>query len=126
MAKHVMLPRLKVFALPSGEIVTNHREGPLPPVGDGWWQDVLLDPRAHVPTVARFDGESGFAYLRLDRQHGEELMFTCDCGRARVWNKAHLVSEFGADANADWLARELSDCRARNKMDNWCRARCLR
>jgi hypothetical protein len=66
MANRVILKRLKVYALPGGELIANHREGALPPVDDGWWQDVLLDPRARFPAEAtRFDNDSHTLRVRV-------------------------------------------------------------
>jgi hypothetical protein len=75
---------------------------------------------------ARFDHDSPYAYLRLDRQRGETLWFTCDCGKDQLVNKAAMIEQMGEDYNVNWLAREYMPCKARNKLSNWCRARCLR
>jgi hypothetical protein len=127
MAKCVTFPRLKVYALPSGEIIANHREGALPPIDDGWWQSLLHDPRARIPTeTTRFDPDSPFSYLRLDRQNGREILFDCACGKSGVMDKAKLIEQMGGDYNVAWLARHIFDCKSRNKVSNHCHARCLR
>jgi hypothetical protein len=127
MPGHVILKRLKVRAFPDGRLEANHREGALPPIDDGWWRDVLLDPRARIPTEeTRFAEDSRFANYRLDKHPNAELMIDCPCGRNGVFNKAELIRQVGGDANVNWLARKLIDCGHRNKISNNCRAYCLR
>jgi hypothetical protein len=123
MANHVILKRLKVYALPGGELDAHYREGALPPVDDGWWRNVLLDPRAHVPTeTTRFAADSQLAHYRLDRHRDAELMITCPCGRGGVFDRDDLIKQVGGDCNVVWLARKLIDCGHRNKVSNSCRA----
>ena len=126
MPRQITLPLLRVHALPDGQLTTDYREGPLRRVDEGWWDSVLSDPRASEPMRARFDANSPFAYLRLNRQPGEKLWFNCDCGKDEVVNKADMIKQMGDDYNVNWLAREYMPCDARNKLSNWCRARCLR
>jgi hypothetical protein len=84
----------------------------------------LHDPRARVPESSRIDEESLNARYRLDRQ---PLEFTihCPCGRSRTLDRDKLISEVGPDMNVAYLAREMMDCRQRNKLSNHCAARLL-
>jgi hypothetical protein len=125
MPKFVMLPRLKVCALPGDRLTTNHREGALAPVNDEWWDDVLLDPRARTPLDVSYDEDSRYAYLRLDRQGGEYLQFACACGRQRGVKIADLMG-LGGSSNVHWIARRVIDCGNRDKVNNYCRAYCVR
>ncbi len=121
----VMLPRLKVHALPSGELVTNHRETPLRPIDDNWWRDVLLDPRASIPTATYLDQDDRNAHYRLDRQQSHFLA-RCPCGREQFLDRDKLIPQVGTNMNVIYLVREWMPCRERNKMANHCRAYVVR
>jgi hypothetical protein len=127
MAGCVKFPLLRVRAVRDGSLLPRRREGALPPVDEGWWRDVLLDPRAQTPLAAtRFAPDSPFAHDRLDRQHGGELMIACVCGLGRVVDKAAMIAQVGGDMNVHWLARHLIDCGRRTAISNDCRAHCAR
>lgn len=71
---------------------------------------MLYDRRAYLPVQeTRFSADSQFANYRLDRQHGDKVMIGCRCGRGGVFDKASLIGQMGADANALWLARSSSN-----------------
>ncbi|MPZ39853.1 MAG: hypothetical protein GEU95_17695 [Rhizobiales bacterium] len=127
-AENITIKRLRVFAAPGGRLLFNYREGAQRPADDAWWDDVLLDPRAYKPVnETSFDEASPFAYLRLDRQRGETVAFTCACGRGRVIDKTELIEGLGASANVLWVARRvILDCERRNKIGNCCQAYCVR
>jgi hypothetical protein len=124
MAKQVHIPLLKVQALPGGRISANHREGAKPPLDDGWWRDVLLDPRALRSVSARLDHDSQDSHYRLDRQ-APRLALTCPCGRQATLNRDEMIKQVGGDMNVLYFAREYLDCKARNKVSNWCQARVI-
>lgn len=127
LSENITIKRLKVYALPDGRLLPNYREGAQAPIDDGWWRDVLLDPRAYTPvTETRFDENSQFAHYRLDRQRGDTVAFTCGCGLGSVVSKASLIQQMGGDANVLWLARYMIDCGHRNKIVNSCRAYCMK
>jgi hypothetical protein len=88
---------------------------------------VLADRRAYSPvSETRFDADSEFAHLRLDRQHHDELMLCCRCGLGRCVSKAALIEQLGGDANVMWVARHMIDCKRRTKISNGCQAYCAR
>lgn len=125
---HVKVPKLKVTVMSDGRLVPYRREGKLSPTDDGWWESVLADAsRRDLRGETRIGADSAYAYLRLDRQHGTEIMVSCACGLNGVFNKAELVSAMGGDCNVTWLATKLiSDCKRINKIGNYCHAVCLR
>jgi len=124
MIKEGTIKRLKVYALPDGTLLPNHREGAQRPNDDDWWHDVLNDPRAYLPvTETSFNQDSRYAHYRLDRQHGDTVAFTCRCGRGRVIDKTELIEAEGPNANVLWVARRIIvDCERRNKVGNMCQA----
>lgn len=101
-------------------------DGPLP-TDEGWWCDVLLDPRAHTPAdVVSFERDSIHAASRLDRQRGPSVVFRCLCGLRREILMDDLRAGHGPDTNVQWLARQVMDCGERNKVTNDCRAYAVR
>jgi hypothetical protein len=70
------IKRLKVFALPDGTLLPHYRAGARQPMDEEWWQEVLHDPRAYTPVnETRFDEDSQYAHLRVDRQPYERGVF---------------------------------------------------
>ena len=120
-ARFCFLPLLRVQVRPDGKLVTHHREGARPPIDEGWWRDVLFDPRARLPVDHYIPAHSTNARYRLDRQ-GDWFQIECRCGKTKTFDVAPLIKEFGADANIVWLARELMPCKSRNKVSNFCAA----
>jgi len=119
------LPRLRVHALPSGELVTSHREVKRPPIDDGWWREVLHDRRARVPVETYLDKDDPQASYRLDRQK-ESFRVECPCGRWEWIERDKLIPQVGGGMNVIHLVREWMPCRERNKMANYCRAYVVR
>lgn len=118
----VLIPRLKVGIRPDGSLVLGHNEGAIQPIDDGWWIDVLHDPRARVPTATSIDSDDRVnAHYRLDRQK-PLFAVRCACGRHDVLDRDKLITQVGGGMNVVYLVREYMDCGARNKMSNWCRA----
>lgn len=123
---HVILRLLRVSVRIGGTLLFAHREGALPPADESWWQDVLRDPRASVPTQHYIDRDDlRYAHYRLDRQRADFLV-RCPCGREEWINRDTLTPQVGADMNVVYLVREWMPCRERNKMANWCRAYVVR
>ena len=98
-----------------------HREVKRPDADEGWWRDVLYDPRTRLPDAISIDGDSRHARYRLDRQ-GEEIHVTCECGRTATLNRDSMIEQVGASTNVIHLVREWMPCRTRNKLANNCRA----
>jgi hypothetical protein len=124
MIREGTIKRLKVHARPDGTLLPHHREGARQPIDESWWDDVLLDPRAYTPVNETSFAEDGpHAHLRVDRQCGDTVAFTCRCGRGRVIDKTELIEAEGPSANVLWVARRvIVDCERRNKVGNMCQA----
>jgi hypothetical protein len=116
-----LLPRLKVQVLPDGRIEAGRRDGAFQPTDERWWNDVLLDPRARVPTETSLAADGPHARYRLDRQP-LTVEVACRCGRSTSFDRDKLIAQVGGDMNAVTLAREMINCGQRNKVDNYCRA----
>lgn len=127
LAKQIKLPLLKAVAMPDGRLRASHRQVPLPPVDEGWWQSVLLDTRALYPEVTSIPRDSAIAWYRLDRQT-PEIVVRCECGANQVLDRDTMIAQVGADMNVIHLVREWMPCRVktRNKMVNNCRAYVVR
>lgn len=120
-----IVPRLRVRLSPDGVVEQVLPSAGLPPgeTSDSWWDSVLADRRAYTPREeTRFEPDSEFAHLRLDRQRDDELMFCCGCGLGRIAAKAQLIEQLGGDANVLWVARHMIDCKRRTKISNGCQA----
>ena len=98
MSKSVKIPLLRVYALPGGYLTTDYKEGARVPTSEEWWRAVLSDPRLNEPMRARFAADSPFAYLRLDRQHGETLEVENEDGILEPWTE---VTDFGSSTPED-------------------------
>ena len=119
--KWLVLPLLRVFVRDDGRIVFNHRRGAQPPVDEGWWRDVLHDPRAQWPRQQSIERDSPLAFYRLDRQR-PDILIRCPCGREEWMDRDKLIGEVGGSTNVIYLAREWMPCKERNKVANHCRA----
>src|SRR4051794_4250611 len=78
---------------------------------DGWWRDVLNDPRARRTQADRIPKDHVDANLRLDRWPGAFVTFRCaKCGAHAVYETRELAGVFGADHNITRLPTSLVDC----------------
>ncbi len=63
----VTIPKARVWPKPDGTLRFNQWEGARRPDDDGWWDDVLRDPRAKAPTDTYISNEH-HARWQLDRR----------------------------------------------------------
>lgn len=115
-----MIPRLKLRAAPDGTLISSHER-----VDDGWWQSVLHDRRARVPTALRIEPDDPDARYRLDRQQ-PLFPIGCACGQHDVLDRDVLIPQVGGEMNVNHLAKHMLDCKRRNKVTNGCMARVIR
>lgn len=121
------MKKLRVSALAGGRIVPYRREGALPSIDEGWWQSVLQDRRAARGAMpSRIAEDSSIAFYRLDRLPGPTFRVECICGLSGDFDKDELIRSIGGDAHIHWLATKMLDCGKKNKIGNYCRARCRR
>jgi hypothetical protein len=120
----VTIPKARVWPKPDGTLRFNQWEGARRPDDEGWWDDVLRDPRAKAPTDTYISNEH-HARWRLDRQD-EWIECVCPCGLYHWMDRDKLINEVGGNMNVAHLVREWMPCRERNKMANYCRAYVVR
>ena len=76
MSNYLVLRLLMVGVRTGGQLVFGNREGAIRPIDESWWDEVLHDPRARVPTEHYIDQDDRrYAHYRLDRQAPDFLAF---------------------------------------------------
>ena len=84
---------------------------PILPDEEGWWLDVLHDPRAQRPSQKRLGETSRWAYLRLDRHRSPVVKLACDrCGLRARFDYEDVLRQFGGDYNVGILRHKLVRC----------------
>ena len=92
---------------------------PVLPDEEGWWLEVLHDPRAARPSEKRLGETSRWAYLRLDRHRGPLLKLKCDlCGLRQHFDYEEVLRQFGGDYNMGVLRHKLVTCPHRKLRDS--------
>ena len=87
MPNYLVLRLLRVGVRAGGRLVFGNREGAIRPIDESWWDDVLHDRRARVPTEHYIDKDDPrYAHYRLDRQRPDFLV-RCPCGREEFINR---------------------------------------
>jgi hypothetical protein len=67
MPNYLVLRLLRVGVRAGGRLMFGHREGAIRPIDESWWDEVLHDPRARVPTEHYIDKEDRrYAHYRLE------------------------------------------------------------
>lgn len=121
----IKVPLLKVHAFADGRIVplSRHRESPILPSDENWWESVMGDAQRQrdLTQEVRFDTASPYSFHRLDRQKGS-VWFNCPCGNHGCFAQEKLISIFGKEANVLYVARKMLDCARRGEIANACRA----
>jgi len=122
----MLIPFTKVQAVEGDRLLFNRKEGARPPTDDGWWDRVLTDDRARVPTEARLSARGPFARYRVDRHEGSTVFITCKCGWSGGFSRDELAKAWGPDMNILKLARSLAGCKSPyGKRDGPCMAKVL-
>jgi hypothetical protein len=92
--------------------------GPCPEIDEeGWWADILGDPRLRRSKQERLPADHRDACLRLDRCSATgAVTFTCaSCKRSATLNVADLCKSFGTDRNVSTLGRYIIHCDDKRK-----------
>ena len=85
---------------------------------EGWWRDVLHDPRARRPSEKRLDANGRWAYLRLDRFRRPRMTLACArCGLREEFDTDDVRRSFGDDYNIGLLRHKLVRCPHRKLRD---------
>lgn len=85
--------------------------GPWPETDEeAWWEAVLTDWRTRPSNAKKLPNKD--AALRLDRQPGEALTFSCEhCGQSATFTVAELCQNYGPDRNVRTVGVEVIKCK---------------
>ena len=77
----VTMPKARVWPKPDGTLRFNQWEGARRPDDEGWWDDVLRDPRAKAPTDTYINNEH---HARWRLEHVSAQLNREDSAWARI------------------------------------------